>query len=155
MEIAQNAFYLPVEDGRCFCVWRRPRDPGDLRGTILHLPAFAEEMNKARRMTALAARRFAASGYGVLQIDPLGCGDSSGDFADATLSKWTENCLRGAQWIRSQSASDVWLWALRAGALLVSPLLSRLPSRANVLLWQPVVSGTQFLVDGAPVVPQG
>ena len=44
---------------------------------------FCEEMNKARRMAALQSRRLAALGYSVLQIDLFGCGDSSGDFADA------------------------------------------------------------------------
>jgi len=33
-------------------------------------------MNKSRRMAALQARVFAAMGFGVLQIDLFGCGDS-------------------------------------------------------------------------------
>ena len=41
--------------------------------------AWAEEMNKARRMAALQARLLAENGYAVLQIDLHGCGDSSGD----------------------------------------------------------------------------
>ena len=98
-------------------------------------------------MTALAARKFAEQGYGVLQIDPIGCGDSSGDFGDATLTIWVENFLRAAEWIRGQCARNVWLWGLRAGALLVPPLLSRLGTDMRLLLWQPVVSGRQFLTQ--------
>jgi len=82
-------------------------------------------MNKARRMTALAGRRFAEQGFGVLQIDPLGCGDSSGDFGDATPTIWTANFIRAAEWIQERGGSNVWLWGLRAGALLVPPLLAR------------------------------
>ena len=147
MEISQTAFYLPVDGGQCFCVFRRPRDSGASRGAILHLPAFAEEMNKARRMTALAARRFAASGYCVLQVDPIGCGDSSGDFGDATLTMWAENCRAAAQWLRRECALEFWIWPLRAGALLVAPLFARLEQSAHLLLWQPVVSGAQILTQ--------
>jgi len=145
LEIVQDAFYLPVEGGRCFALWRAPRDPAALRGCILHLPAFAEEMNKSRRMTAMAAREFARHGYGVLQIDPIGCGDSTGDFGDASLSVWGDNFVRSLEWLKKRAGSNVWIWALRAGALLVPRLLLVLQPEAAVLLWQPVASGKQCL----------
>ncbi len=48
-------------------------------------------MNKSRRMAALQARAFAAMGFGVLQIDLFGCGDSSGDFSDARWDIWKQD----------------------------------------------------------------
>ena len=85
MNVVQNAFFLPARGGHCFCVYRRP-SRGVSRGVVLHLPAFGDEMNKSRVMTARGARAFAAQGFGVLQVDLLGCGDSDGVLADATLA---------------------------------------------------------------------
>jgi exosortase A-associated hydrolase 2 len=144
LKIFQDAFYLPVEGGRCFAVLRAPAD-ADVCGTVLHLPAFGDEMNKSRAMTARAARAFAEAGFAVLQVDWLGCGDSSGDHADATLTKWVANARESLKWLRHrhpQSATT--LWALRAGALIVPSLVRETPD-ASLLLWQPVLDGAQLL----------
>ena len=50
-------------------------------------------MNKSRRMAALQARAFAEMGFGVLQIDLFGCGDSSGDFSDARWDIWKQDLI--------------------------------------------------------------
>lgn len=146
MKALQRAFYLPAEGGDCFCMYRCP-DHDAVLGTILHLAAFGDEMNKARAMTARTARALASRGFGVLQIDFFGCGDSAGEHADATLARWTGNAMRAIDWLRTQpSKRDIlWLWALRAGALLIPPLLARAAPDAPLLLWQPVLSGAQQL----------
>jgi exosortase A-associated hydrolase 2 len=144
LNIFQDAFYLPVEGGRCFAMLRAPAD-AKVRGTILHLPAFGDEMNKSRAMTARAARTFAEAGFAVLQVDWLGCGDSSGNHADATLSQWMANARESLAWLQHrhpQSATT--LWALRAGALLVPSLVREAPG-TSLLLWQPVLDGAQQL----------
>jgi uncharacterized protein len=145
LKTLQHAFSLPVDAGAWFCVYRRPAT-GSIEGTVLHLPAFGEEMNKSRAMTARAARALAGRGFGVLQLDLLGCGDSSGDHGDASLHQWIENLEQGLAWLRREVPSAApWLWCLRAGALLAAPLL-RGPARdAPLLLWQPVLSGAQQL----------
>ena len=145
MRVLQEAFELPVEGGECLCVYRRAAEV-PLRGTVLHLPAFGDEMNKARAMTARAARAFAAAGFGVLQVDLLGCGDSSGDHRDATLARWVDNARRAREWLRAKCSGPVeWLWALRAGALLVPPLTAHEALGSPLLLWQPVLAGEHQL----------
>jgi exosortase A-associated hydrolase 2 len=145
LKIFQEAFFLPVDGGQCFAVHRAPGE-GGVRAAVLHLPAFGDEMNKARAMTARAARAFAAAGCAVLQVDWLGCGDSFGDHADATLLQWTANAHAALAWLRQRHprCPVTGLWALRAGALLVPALAGSLPD-AFVMLWQPVLSGTQQL----------
>jgi alpha/beta superfamily hydrolase len=69
------------------------------RGTLVFAHPFAEEMNKSRRMVALAAGAFAACGWSTLQIDFTGCGDSGGDFEDASWAAWTADL------------HDAWCWA--------------------------------------------
>ena len=67
---------------------------------MVYIHPFAEEMNKARRMAALQSRALAAAGFDVLQIDLLGCGDSSGDFGDATWNDWVNDVVHGCRWLR-------------------------------------------------------
>ena len=148
MALRQEAFHLPVAGGERLCVWRAPA-AGPMRGRVVHVPAFAEEMNKCRPMTALAARSLAEIGYGVLQIDLLGCGDSSGDFGDATWDVWVADILAGIEWTQNRTEAPLWLWGLRGGALLASAVTHAANLASSLLLWQPALSGrshlTQFL----------
>ena len=144
MKVLQEAFYLPVEGGKCFCIYRKSVVP--VGGAILHLPAFGDEMNKARAMAARAARAFAAVGFDVLQIDLLGCGESSGMHGDADVTRWSNNALAALDWLRMRhdAAISPWIWCLRAGALLAPARLHRVRDMP-LLLWQPTLSGTQQL----------
>jgi uncharacterized protein len=121
-----------------------------LRGQVLYLHPWAEEMNKARRMAAMQSRALAAAGYEVLQIDLQGCGDSSGGFGDATWDGWLADVARAAAWLQNQNptqaaggapAVPLWLWGLRAGALLACEAAPLLPTPCHFLFWQPAASG--------------
>ena len=143
--MAFEAFFLPVADGQRFCLVNRPALGVQEIGAVLYIHPFAEEMNKSRRMAALQSRALAAAGYIVLQIDLHGCGDSSGDFGDATWAGWLDDIEQAARWLRQQSRGDFWLWGLRVGGLLASEAAQRLDYPCKLLLWQPVISGKQFL----------
>ncbi len=118
------------------------------RASLLYLPPFAEELNKSRRMAALGARALADAGCRVLQLDPLGCGDSSGDFADASWAQWLADAESAAQWLRGREGADalpLWVWGLRAGCLLAAELLPRLGGACHALFWQPPGAGKPLL----------
>ncbi len=140
-----DAFHLETPAGFRFCVERTPADRGRLRGTIVHVHAFAEEMNKSRRMVALAAEAWARDGWRVLQIDLGGCGDSAGEFADASWEGWLEDVRLAHRWAAAQGDGPVWLWGLRLGALLACEAAARFRLDCGLLLWQPVTSGKQHL----------
>ena len=115
---------------------------------MLYVHPFAEEMNRSRRMAALQARELAALGYGVLQIDLLGCGDSSGDFGDARWDLWKQDLASAAAWLGQRLEQPVTLWGLRLGALLALDYArSATHPVAGMLLWQPVLSGPAFLTQ--------
>ena len=143
--MALEAFYLNVGDGRRFCLLQRPDGGVAWRGAVLYLHPFAEEMNKSRRMAALQARSLAEAGYGVLQIDLHGCGDSSGDFGDASWASWQDDARCAALWLRERSDADLWWWGLRAGALLACAAARGFSDPARLLLWQPVISGKSLV----------
>ncbi len=120
---------------------------GGVRQALVYVHPFAEEMNKSRRMAARQARAFAARGTAVLQLDLLGCGDSSGDFSDATWRAWVDDVLLGYEWLRRRHNVPVGFWGLRAGCLLAAEAACRLDEPSDFLFWQPVTSGKAHLAQ--------
>jgi exosortase A-associated hydrolase 2 len=140
-----EAFFIDGAAGRMFCLLHAPAAGVAVRGSVLCLPPFAEEMNKARRMIAMQSRSLAADGWWVLRPDLQGCGDSEGDFADATWAGWIDDASCAARWLRERAGATPALWGVRAGCLLASAVANADPSIDRLLFWQPVVSGKQHL----------
>lgn len=141
-----QAFFIPAGSaaaGQRFCIFYPAQ--GELRGRVVYVHPFAEEMNRSRRMAAMQARALAAAGFSVLQIDLHGCGDSSGDFGDATWSNWISDVLQACTWLRQRDAvhtrAPLWLWGMRAGCLLAAEAATRLDEACNFCFWQPAVAG--------------
>lgn len=135
--------------GQRFALLHSPNG-GHPRGLIVYVHPFAEEMNKSRRMAALQSRALAAAGYAVLQMDLLGCGDSAGDFGDATWAQWVDDVVFACRWLRRRHPTaaraiepPMWLWGLRAGCLLVTEAARRLDDESSyrLLFWQPTAAG--------------
>lgn len=139
-----DAFFLPVGSGQRFAIFH-PAQGGTTRGLVAYVHPFAEEMNKSRRMAALQAKALAAQGYAVLQLDLLGCGDSSGDFGDASWQAWVDDVMLACQWLRRQGDAPLWLWGLRAGCLLAAQAATQLDERCNFLFWAPTPAGKPLL----------
>ncbi len=138
-----QAFFIPAEVGQRFCLLHEPPAGVPVRGAIVHLHAFAEEMNCARGIVARQARDLAAVGFRVLQIDLFGCGDSSGDFAEASWSQWLTDARLACDFVAGPA--PLWLWGLRAGALLAAETASSAANVTGLLLWQPAFDGAQIL----------
>ena len=134
--------------GERFCFFHAPvvASGERPRGSVLAVHAFAEEMNKTRAAAADGARALAAAGFAVLQIDLQGCGDSAGDFADATWDGWLADLEGAWRWLARHGDGPRWIWGTRLGALLADQLAHRCePPADGLLLWQPVVNGAQHL----------
>lgn len=141
-----EAFFLDVEGEQRFCLFHPPG--GACRGAVLYVHPFAEEMNKTRRMAAMQARELAAMGFGVLQIDLHGCGDSSGDFGDARWSIWKSDLALAHNWLLKRLERPITLWGLRLGALLATDYAaSAAEPVAALVLWQPVLNGKTFMTQ--------
>jgi len=133
--------------GRLFYLFH-PAAASPPRGAVLYAHPFAEELNRSRRMAALQARLLAENGYAVLLPDLYGCGDSGGDFADATWEGWLEDLDTARRWLQARVRAPLLLWGTRCGCLLLDALAHRdkLQPEAS-LYWQPVVSGEQHLAQ--------
>ena len=95
-------------------------------------------------MVALQARAFAQAGFGVLQIDLYGCGDSSGDFAQARWDIWLGDLARAWQWLEQRHTAPSHLWGLRLGALLALEFARQVRPQ-GLILWHPTISGRAHL----------
>jgi hypothetical protein len=182
MKLARPApvepFFLPARGGGRYCLYHPPvLPPGEAvpcRGALLQVHAFAEELNRCRRMSALQSRMLAGHGVAVLQIDLYGCGDSAGDFSDARWEIWKEDLALASRWLENRTGMAVSLWGQRLGALLALDFATGLDSPSGappagrepggprrpddvsstraverLVFWQPVLRGetalTQFL----------
>ena len=149
MATLPDAFFLPTRSGSLFCLYHAPQGPVR-RGQVLHLHPFAEELNTCRRISAQFARALAESGFAVLQFDMYGCGDSEGDFGNATWATWLSNAHDALEELNQRAdeptdAAPLWLWGVRSGALMSADMLHDMTAPCHVLWWQPVVSGQQVL----------
>ncbi len=142
----REAFFLPggVTAGGRFCLVTRAEVP---KGTLVFAHAFAEEMNKSRRMVALAAAAFAAHGWNTLQVDFTGCGDSDGDFGDASWAAWNGDLQDAWRWAEAHLSAALALRSLRSLWLVLSDWLRSSGVIAPLLLWQPVANGRQHLTQ--------
>ncbi len=151
---AKRPLFIDRPHGRLFAIHHPPSgaaaqgDGG--REAVIYIHPFAEEMNQSRRMAALQAEALAGLGYGVLMLDLTGCGDSTGEFADARWETWRDDVVAGCRWLGAHGYQRITLWGLRLGATLAVETACVEPGICHrLVLWQPVVSGrsllTQFL----------
>lgn len=141
-----DIFFLPTPRGRRLCVLRKQRPFNECRGAILMVPAFAEEMNKSRRMLALHAQSLASCGYAVLSIDLCGTGDSQGSLAETIWQDWHDDLACACEWLCSQMPAPIHLLGLRLGALLALDFACQNASTIKQLvLWQPVTNGRAYM----------
>lgn len=147
--VAPEAFFLPAgARGQRYCLYQPA--VGACCGALLYVPPFAEEMNKSRRMAALLALDLARRGIASLRIDLHGCGDSSGDFADARWAGWRDDLALASAWLEQRAAHRPALLGLRLGALLAMDYAASAdPAGAprQLMLWQPVLDGATFLTQ--------
>ena len=139
-----QAFFLATPRGALYALFH-PANSDSVGTPLLYLHPFAEELNTTRRVVAQQARALAAAGHPVLQIDLLGCGDSTGHFEDAIWSDWVADARAGLDWLKNHTGRQPGLWAVRTGALFVSELAKTCEPLPLVLLWQAVVTGRKAL----------
>lgn len=137
-----SAGFLEHSQRPLFHVLLEPNS-AELRGSILFLPPFADEMHMSRHVVASCARALAREGYAVLIPDLTGCGDGYGSFSDASWSIWREDAQLALQSLHDKYQAPVSLWGLRSGGLMAAELAAEHDDIAGLYLWQPVLNGEQ------------
>jgi len=138
--------YLTGASGPLAVVVWEPPEASETRFAILYVPPFGDEMNKSRRMAALAARALAMRGGTVVLLDPYGTGDSGGDHGDATWDGWQHDVATAFAWLAARTGLTPMVWGLRLGGLLAADLVARSRLHPSALvLWQPVTRGSVYV----------
>jgi exosortase A-associated hydrolase 2 len=116
---------------------------------VLVIPAFAEEMNKSRRMVTETALALVASGFGCVVPDLYGTGDSAGEFEQADWPTWVDDLARAGAWSAGQGDAITGILATRLGAALAAAAVSTggLPAVAASVLWQPIFDSKRWLTQ--------
>ncbi len=141
-----SSFFLNASKDSLFTIYYA----GDVENAkcIIHIPAFAEEMNKSRHMLTKQANVFVEQGVSVVIFDLWGTGDSQGEFAEATWARWLDNINAVVLWLKTQGYSSISLWGLRTGVLLALDFLLKSDDVFDKLLaWQPVLNGEQYAMQ--------
>jgi exosortase A-associated hydrolase 2 len=144
-EAAITAQFIEGCKGPIFVLLRRP--PGPVRGCVLVVPPFAEEMNKCRRMVAEATNDLAEHDIASVVPDLYGTGDSGGEFVDADWLTWQDDIVRTLRWAAVQGLSISGILAIRLGCALTASALAAgvIGPVERTVLWQPVFDGGRFL----------
>jgi exosortase A-associated hydrolase 2 len=147
--LQRRPLFLPRPTGGLFAL-HYAAPAGACTGGLVFLSPFAEEMNRSRRMMALQASALAAAGTECLVVDLHGCGDSAGQFGEATWPLWLDGAAAAIDWMFLRREDRVAVCGLRLGSVLAVEAARRRPERiSRLVLWQPVVAGrtmlTQFL----------
>ncbi len=136
--------FIDSPQGRIFVIHHHPQS--DVRGGVLLVPPFAEEMNRSRRMMTLVAEALAMRGFHVVLPDLYGTGDSEGDFSEASWQGWVQQLEATMDATKQRFAVQCdALLGIRSGALLSLALLQLKSDIKKLILWQPVIDGAVYL----------
>ncbi len=117
------------------------------RPAVLLAGPHGQEAIRANRMFRVIADRLARRGHPVLRFDWFGTGDSDGDCAEATLTRWIRDLQVAHEVLRERSGPGAVAWiGLRLGAMVASLASATRPEGlASLLLWEPVLGGASYL----------
>ncbi|MEM6690703.1 MAG: alpha/beta fold hydrolase [Planctomycetota bacterium] len=128
-------------------VYRPPRSVDDTIKSVLICPPIGHEYLRTHWALRLLAKQLARKGNHVLRFDYRGLGDSSGDPSDVvSIDQWLEDIDFAVEHLKEVSDADsVMMLGLRMGASMAAQTAARREDVNSVVLWEPVVSGSDYL----------
>jgi exosortase A-associated hydrolase 2 len=139
-------FYFGGAGRRLFGCFHEPLQRGAARRAVLICQPLGHEYVNSHRALRQLAVRLADAGIPVLRFDYYGCGDSSGEAEQGSITRWLEDISTAVAELRTRSGVfEVCVVGLRMGATLAALAGSRLECFERLVLWEPVVSGKDHL----------
>ncbi len=107
-----------------------------------------QEYIRSHRSFAQLAAKLGEAGFHVLRFDYYGTGDAYGDFQDASPEQWLADVSLAVEEIQDYGdIASVALVGLRIGATLALIAASRIPAITDLVLWDPVTDGANYLQE--------
>ena len=141
-------FYFGAHERRLLGIYEAARRARPNRAVVLCYPWGAEYIHGYRAMRQLA-KMLTANGIHTLRFDYFGTGDSAGGTTEGDVSGW-ETDIQSAieELMDTTGATQVSLVGLRLGATLAANVAVRAgPVVNSLVLWDPVVSGAEYLTE--------
>ena len=114
---------------------------------IVCQPVGHEYVNSHRALRELAFR-LSDAGFPVLRFDYYGCGDSSGETEDGTISGWLEDVSTALAEVRRRTGIDQsCVVGLRLGGTLALMSGALRGEIERLVLWDPVIDGKTYLEE--------
>lgn len=120
-------------------------DVDRFEGIVLCYP-FGQEYMRAHRSFRQLSNSLTKKGYHVLRFDYSGTGDSAGNLEEVTASDWLRDIDVAIQELKDMAGlSKVGIMGLRLGGLLAARVAASRTDLNSLVLWDPVVTGTDYL----------
>jgi uncharacterized protein len=138
-------FYFGPRDQRLYGVHHSPSTRRSVpAGAVLCYP-FLQEYFRSHRAFLRLAGQLAGRGWHVLRFDYSGCGDSYGD-GPRQPEAWAQDLQLAAGELRERAGPiRLTLIGLRLGASLAANVAARVQPVDQLVLWDPVVDGPNFV----------
>lgn len=166
-----NPFYFGPGERPLFGVFTHGKQgaPGhESSGAVLLCYPVGSEYMRAHRAFRQLNALLNRTGFDVLRFDYSCTGDSGGDSADASVTNWLDDIDWAIDELQANAMADaVTVCGLRMGAALAAMACAGREDVDHVVLWDPIVSGQEYLdrrlgvprpesvigVEGFPVTP--
>jgi pimeloyl-ACP methyl ester carboxylesterase len=139
---ATEPHYFGSPEKQLLGIYHPPNSSARAHGVLLCPPGPQEYMRTHwafRKLANLLVRE----GFHALRFDYYGTGDSAGATQDGNLAEWRDNIVTAASELRDCSdVKTISVLGFRLGAALAAQTSL---DTANLLLWDPVVNGRQYL----------
>lgn len=141
-----KAFFFGSSNAPLLGVYHPAKLDNDrFQGIVLCYP-FGQEYMLVHRAFRQLAKMLSNNGYHVLRFDYRGTGDSAGDLEDMTPDDWTDDIAIAIQELKDMAGlTKVGLIGLRLGALLAAKVASQRTDLSSLVLWDPVINGTDYI----------
>ncbi len=141
---AESQVRIPAGDDRLAGMLHEA-DAGMTDEAVVVCPPFGDERKSAWRALTHLARILASGGYPVVQFDYWGCGESAGDFLDASLSTRLRDISAAADYLRRTTGADrLGLLGLRLGATLATRVAAERTDCTTMVLLEPIVEIAKY-----------
>ncbi len=143
-----KAFYFPEPKKELFGALHEPRraSPGG-RGVVLCYP-FGHEYVQFHRAFRRLAEQLAEQGLATLRFDFYGSGDSAGTSEEATVRRWVSDVRGAVAELKARArCTEVALVGYRLGATLAAMATQGEQRLRDVVLWDPVLNGGEYLEE--------
>lgn len=140
-------FYFKAGTESLFGGFHKASPPARECGVVLINP-LGHEYVQFHRVYRQFARMLSEAGFSVLRFDYTGTGDSSGDYPEWSLARWSEDIACAAEELRRRSSvSKIGLAGLRVGGSLALNTAAEVGGVDSLVLWDAVIDGAGHVAE--------